>query len=86
MTDKLTDAEKIAQLWGRLDQAESEKASLQFLNEQKDQKITALRAQVDGLSLQIHTLRQQVADALTEVNSARIAASTAVQDYISSRG
>lgn len=81
----LTDAQKIEQLWERLDEANSEMASLRFIMEKKDKQIADLKAQVDAAQLVNVRMRDQVDTMAVELNKARTSAATAVQDYIANQ-
>ncbi len=77
----LTDAQKIDQLWGRLNLAEREKASLQLVAELAEAHTARLQERNVILEGTIESLTAEVRRLGKEVNLARVAALTAVENY-----
>ena len=82
----LTDAEKIDQLWGRLDSEHKEKASLQLALDLAEGKIDRLQEQIRKRDETVKEMTLELIRLYQEVNSARAAAAKAVTEYIAERG
>ena len=82
----LTDAEKIDQLWGRLDSEHKEKASLQLALDLAEAKISRLQEQIRKRDETVKEMTLELIRLYQEVNSARAAAAKAVTEYIAERG
>ena len=82
----LTDAEKIDQLWGRLDSEHKEKASLQLALDLAEGKIDRLQEQIRKRDETVKEMTLELIRLYQEANSARAAAAKAVTEYIAERG
>lgn len=82
----LTDAEKIDQLWERLDSEHKEKASLQLALDLAEAKIDRLQSEIKHRDETIQAQTIELIRLYQEVNSARAAAASAVTEYIAERG
>lgn len=82
----LTDAEKIDQLWGRLDSEHKEKASLQLALDLAEAKISRLQEQIRQRDETVQAQSLELIRLYQEVNAARAAAANAVTEYIAERG
>ena len=82
----LTDGEKIAWLWGKVDGLHSENASLKAAVAVAEATSAERVTEVERLRGQLEALGRDLAEMARQLNEARQAAATAVRDYMAEVG